>query len=380
MARPTVGRKLVEELTTPRSERPFGSGWLSGSAALGLGLMGLFLVICLHYPDVLTMPQLRFIFAYSWFRPGLDAILIAAYGLALLSLVLRPNKVLGFTAIGVAMLATLLGGGASQPVPGEERSIYFGLDFFVVNVVFTGFLFVPLERLMPHIKEQTLFRAEWHEDLLYYLVSSMFVQVLAFLTLAPSNFLVANVSELGGIRAGIGAQPLWLQIIEIMIITDFAQYWLHRAFHRVPFLWRFHAVHHSAKTMDWVAGARMHFFEVIILRAVTATPAFALGFSAQALQVYLLLVYFYSTFIHSNFGWNFDFLGGWLVTPRFHHWHHGIDKEAIDVNFSIHFPLYDRLFGTYYLPKSQWPSGYGVGGHPVPRGYWRQFLYPFQKD
>ena len=65
--------------------------------------------------------------------------------------------------------------------------------------------------------------------------------------------------------------------------------------------------------------------------------------------------------------------------PRFHHWHHGIEKEAIDVNFSIHFPLFDRLFGTHYLPKDQWPAGYGIEGHPVPKGYWAQLLYPFRR-
>ena len=66
------------------------------------------------------------------------------------------------------------------------------------------------------------------------------------------------------------------------------------------------------------------------------------------------------------------------MTPRFHHWHHGLDKEATDVNFAIHFPFLDRLFGTYHLPDGQWPSGYGIPGHPVPKGYWKQMLYPFR--
>ena len=49
----------------------------------------------------------------------------------------------------------------------------------------------------------------------------------------------------------------------------------------------------------------------------------------------------------------------------------------MDVNFAVHFPLLDRLFGTYHLPKDRWPSGYGVQGHPVPKGYVAQFKYPF---
>ena len=132
--------------------------------------------------------------------------------------------------------------------------------------------------------------------------------------------------------------------------------------------------------MDWIAGARMHCVEIIVLRAATATPAFVLGFSPLALQTYLLIVYVYSTFVHANLSWKLKQFEKILVTPRFHHWHHGIEREAIDVNFAIHFPLYDKLFGTYHMPEDKWPSGYGIGGHPVPSGYWKQFLHPFRRE
>jgi sterol desaturase/sphingolipid hydroxylase (fatty acid hydroxylase superfamily) len=56
-----------------------------------------------------------------------------------------------------------------------------------------------------------------------------------------------------------------------------------------------------------------------------------------------------------------------------------LEDEAVDVNFAVHFPILDRLFGTYYLPKDQWPAAYGVQGHPVPRGYLEQLKYPFQR-
>lgn len=72
---------------------------------------------------------------------------------------------------------------------------------------------------------------------------------------------------------------------------------------------------------------------------------------------------------------------GWLsgVPPRFHHWHHGEEREAIDVNFAIHFPLLDRLFGTHHMLEGRWPKNFGIEGHPVPQGYWQQFLYPFKR-
>jgi sterol desaturase/sphingolipid hydroxylase (fatty acid hydroxylase superfamily) len=128
-----------------------------------------------------------------------------------------------------------------------------------------------------------------------------------------------------------------------------------------------------------MAGARMHVLEILLLRGITVIPMFVLGFSTGAINVYILIVYVYSTLIHANVGWRLSIFESLLVTPRFHHWHHGIEKEAIDVNFAIHFPLFDRIFGTYHLPKDQWPSGYGVGGHPVPSGYFAQFKFPFQR-
>ena len=110
----------------------------------------------------------------------------------------------------------------------------------------------------------------------------------------------------------------------------------------------------------------------------TVIPMFVLGFSEMAMYAYLLLVYLHSSLVHSNLGWNFNRIGPYLVTPRFHHWHHGIDRAAIDVNFAIHFPFLDRLFGTYHLPPNEWPTGYGVND-AVPTSYWRQFLHPFRR-
>lgn len=178
-------------------------------------------------------------------------------------------------------------------------------------------------------------------------------------------------------RKVIASQPLLLQFIEIMFLTDVVQYWVHRSFHTVPWLWKFHAVHHSAQAMDWLAGSRMHVLEIVALRACTTLPMYVLGFAEGPLYGYIFFVYIFSVFIHSNLRIPFGWLGKIIATPRFHHWHHGVEREAIDVNFAVHFPLLDMLFGTYHMPEDRWPTGYGIHGNPVPGGYWRQFLYPF---
>jgi sterol desaturase/sphingolipid hydroxylase (fatty acid hydroxylase superfamily) len=371
--------RLRSELEAPRAARAFGTGWIAGIFALAAALAGLIFTIALRHPSLFTFPELAALRDHAWFPFVVYALLIAAYALAATSLILRADKTLGLTAMTVTLLATLLGSLPAERLPGEGTGIFFGLDFFVLNVLFTAFLFLPLERLFPHDPKQEIFRPEWREDLFYYLVSSLFVQLLTFLTLTPSR-VILDAGNWSAVRAFFGGLPWLLQLLLIMLFTDLVQYWVHRAFHRVPALWRFHAVHHSARSMDWIAGARMHFIEIIVLRGLTATPMFVLGFQESAIQAYVLIVYVYSAFIHSNVAGNFGFIERIFVVPRFHHWHHGIEKEAIDVNFAIHFPLLDRLFGTYHMPDGKWPEGYGIGGHPVPLGYVKQFLYPFRRE
>jgi sterol desaturase/sphingolipid hydroxylase (fatty acid hydroxylase superfamily) len=373
-----VRKKVRADLESPPELRQFGTGWISGSIALVASIAGLLLVLCLRYPTSLTIPQIRPYYENAWFRVGLHILLIASFVLAAISMALRKDKILGFSAMTLTLLATILGGTSGCPVNGELlHGAFLGLDWFILNLILTGLLFVPLEKLFAHNKSQPIFfREDWREDLFYFLISSILVQALTFLSLSPA-LLILSHTKWTAFRAWVGSQPVVLQFFEIMFLTDLVQYWLHRAFHRIPFLWGFHAVHHSAKSLDWIAGARMHFFEIVILRGTTVIPMYILGFGAPALYAYVFLVYVHSTFLHANVGWNFDRIGRFLATPRFHHWHHGIEKEAIDVNFSIHFPLFDRMFGTYYLPPGKWPTGYGVGGHPVPPSYFRQFLYPF---
>jgi sterol desaturase/sphingolipid hydroxylase (fatty acid hydroxylase superfamily) len=99
-----------------------------------------------------------------------------------------------------------------------------------------------------------------------------------------------------------------------------------------------------------------------------------LGFADVAVHTYIPIVYVHSEFLHANVGGELGWVGALVPTPRFHHWHQGIEREAIDVNFDIHFPLIDRLFGTHPLPEGQWPQGYGIEGHPVTRACWTQLL------
>lgn len=376
--RESYWRRLQSDLEAPLSARGFGTGWFSGFFAILLAFAGLSFVAAMRWPGWFSMPELELLRQWSGFRPMVHLLLLGSYALALLSLLLRPQKVLGTAALMIALGATILGGSAVQPEESRAWGIFFGLDFFAVNMIATGLMFAPLERAFPRLREQRLFRAEWREDLFYYLVSSMLVQIITFLTLAPSSYVNASVGWLDGTRAAVSALPWLVQFALAMLLTDLAQYWFHRLFHRVPFLWGFHAVHHSARSMDWLAGARMHFVEIILLRGVTSLPLLTLGFLPSVMQAYVATVYIYSSLIHANLHGSFNWLGKFLVVPRFHHWHHAIETEGVDKNFAIHFPFLDRIFGTSYFPDNVWPTGYGVP-EQVPTGYFAQLKYPFDR-
>lgn len=368
--------RLMRDLESPIEVRRFGSGWFAGFFALLFAVAGFGMVVALRWPALFAMPELHVLKDAVWFRGLVHATLLASYALALLSLLLRPRKVLGATALIIGVGATLLGGANVAAQDTRGLGIFFGADFFIVNLIVTGFMFAPIERIFPHRADQRLFRIDWREDLFYYLISSMFVQVFSFLALAPSQFINANTGSWSGFRAAVASLPWIVQFVLVIFLSDLFQYWYHRLFHRVPFLWGFHAVHHSTKAMDWLAGSRMHFVEIVMLRAVTSLPLLTFGFSPSVMQAYIAFVYVYSSLLHANLRGDFERVGKWVATPRFHHWHHGLEEEAVDVNFAIHFSWLDRLFGTYHMPGNRWPKNYGVP-EAVPQGYLKQLAYPF---
>jgi lathosterol oxidase len=154
---------------------------------------------------------------------------------------------------------------------------------------------------------------------------------------------------------------------------------VHRAFHRVPLLWRFHAIHHSSVALDWLAGSRLHLVDVVVTRGLVLLPLVMLGFEERPLGAYLAFVSFHAVFIHANLRFRFGKLESFLVTPRFHHWHHAASAEARDRNFAVHLPWLDRLFGSAWEPAGDaWPDRYGIAGHPVPPGYAGQLVYPLR--
>jgi len=139
------------------------------------------------------------------------------------------------------------------------------------------------------------------------------------------------------LQESMARMPWFLQFFLAVVVADIAEYFIHLALHKVPFLWRFHAVHHSSKALDWIAGSRAHFVDDTLVRGFILAPLM-LGFSQSIILAYLIFVTIHATWTHCNFGPNARWLEKFLVMPRYHHWHHTSQKEGIDKNFAIHFP------------------------------------------
>jgi lathosterol oxidase len=161
-------------------------------------------------------------------------------------------------------------------------SPHLGLDWLVLDLLGLALVFVPLERAFALVREQRILRAGWRTDLAHFLASHLLVQALALLTLAPAQLLFAPLVS-PRLQTAIAAQPVGVQLLEAIALADLFQYAIHRAFHAWPWLWRFHAIHHSSAAMDWLAGSRLHLVDVVVTRATSFVPFFLAGFSEPAL-------------------------------------------------------------------------------------------------
>lgn len=236
-------------------------------------------------------------------------------------------------------------------------------------------VFIPLERIFA-MRKQKIFRKGWLTDLAHFFVSYVLIQVGVFIAFVLMAVLLKWAIS-PGFQAAVARQSLWLQFIEALVVAELAFYIAHRLTHEVPWLWRFHAIHHSIEEMDWLASARVHPIDQVFVKSVTILPLYVIGFTEQTFGFYLVVIALQAIFVHSNVRFRFGPLR-WLVsTPEFHHWHHAAEQQAINKNYAGQLPFVDLVFGTLYMPKNRMPEKYGVS-EPVPSGYLKQMIYPFR--
>jgi len=250
------------------------------------------------------------------------------------------------------------------------------MDPFGLKVIFvTCIVFLPLERLFALRREQKIFRRHWANDLIFFTLNGLWIK-LGLLAVIALTILVASQVVPSSLQTWIGGLPYWVQMLAVLLLADLGVYWTHCMFHAIPWLWRFHEIHHSIEELDWLAAARTHPIDQILTKGVSLIPIVALGFSELAIGVFAFMYQWQSVLIHSNVRIKFGPLRFVLASPEFHHWHHSNDREARDRNFAGQLPFLDILFGTLHMPRGRMPQSYGLD-EPMPQRYAYQILYPF---
>jgi sterol desaturase/sphingolipid hydroxylase (fatty acid hydroxylase superfamily) len=243
-------------------------------------------------------------------------------------------------------------------------------------------IFLPLERLFA-LHPRKFLRTALRQDLGYFFINGFVPSLLLALPLSLVA-VVAHAIVPASFQAAVAMWPLWQRIVAGLVVGEIGFYWGHRWAHEIPFLWRFHAIHHSAEELYFLISARAHPIDNAFIRLCGLIPAVLLGVASplaptgSLIPVLIVLVATtWGFFIHSNLRWRLGPIEWVVATPAFHHWHHTRDERR-DSNFASMLPWVDRLFGTWYVPRGRWPTAYGVD-EPVPPSLAGQLLHPFRR-
>jgi sterol desaturase/sphingolipid hydroxylase (fatty acid hydroxylase superfamily) len=342
---------------------------------LYLAILCFLSVLAFHFPEYLSNPQLRDVYNVDQLRMILLGSLYLSFGMGLIAFLFGRKKGFALSAILISILSTILGGSAVEvQVPIQQKPIYLSLDLIILDLLVMSALFVPLERIF-YLRRQRFLREGLATDLSHYALNHLLMGGVFVLIVWPGNWIHQTIFQ-NRVPQLTQQMPLWLQVLSILFIADFAQYWIHRYFHTRKRWWQFHKIHHSTMKMDWLASSRLHIGDVIATRAFSYVPIVCLGFSQAAVQIYMPIVAVQALFVHSNVRFHFGPLRFVLTTPLVHHWHHSSDPKALDKNFAVTFSIIDVVFGTFYCPR-KWPETYGLFEEKISNSFVKQLIYPF---
>jgi sterol desaturase/sphingolipid hydroxylase (fatty acid hydroxylase superfamily) len=174
--------------------------------------------------------------------------------------------------------------------------------------------------------------------------------VLPVLLYGPQHFLgrkliFASPDQLG---------PIWLQIAIITVFVSFFRYWMHRLQHENQFLWSLHAYHHQVTDLKAMNTYVSHPIDYALRNILVYLVAGIVGFDPIAIVISASLTFIGGALQHCGADLKGGILNYGFVTPEVHRWHHSAkvpEGYGYSCNYSVDFPIWDMLFGTFYLPK-----------------------------
>ncbi|MFT7619740.1 MAG: sterol desaturase/sphingolipid hydroxylase (fatty acid hydroxylase superfamily) [Planctomycetota bacterium] len=241
-------------------------------------------------------------------------------------------------------------------------------------------LFVVLERLTAARREQKVLRPQIWNDLFYLGFNGHFYAVLtAGIVIVVETTTLSIIPEplRSDLRILQGRQFL-VQFFAYFVIADFLQWLVHNLLHRVPILWQFHKIHHSAHEMDWAVNFRFHWMELVVYKSLLYLPLLVLGGDGEPLMAVFVFGTAWGHFNHANTKIKIGVLGYIFNSPSMHLWHHDSTGEGgTSKNFGIVLSCWDFLFRTAFWPRGRDPKRLGFPrDDSVPDHILGQELHP----
>lgn len=246
----------------------------------------------------------------------------------------------------------------------------------------TGIWVIALERLHPHTPEWNRPRGDIPTDALHMVLSEV-LPMQAFNAVAMGALVGVSAWLAGFLGFGLWPAdwPLPAQLALALLVAEFPYYWWHRACHESPFLWRFHATHHSAERLYFLNAGRFHPVDTLVGYGLQASLLIALGCGPEVLALFGLVVAVHGLFQHANIAVRLGPLNRIFSMAEPHRWHHSRDIATANHNYGGNLIVWDLVFGTWYLPRDRQPDPADIGFHGMPnfpKTWWGQILSPFR--
>jgi len=246
-----------------------------------------------------------------------------------------------------------------------------------VPVLVTAALVTWLEAKFPHRLDWRPVTGEVRTDLTFMVVVQLaFPPLMGFLftyaLIAPARALDLPIAVIWPHR-----WPIWLQAVLMVLAVDFLRYWLHRASHESPTLWRLHSVHHSVEQLYWLNTSRFHPIEKALQMCFDSLPFLLMQVDARVLALYYISYATNGFFQHCNIRLHYGLLNYIVGSAETHRWHHSRAPKESNANYGNTVIVWDVLFGTWYLPGEREVEDLGLQDRKYPRSFLSLMRAPF---
>ncbi|MGB0933732.1 MAG: sterol desaturase family protein [Lishizhenia sp.] len=261
------------------------------------------------------------------------------------------------------------------------------LNYFYY-LIFVSLFVWALEVLMPWRKNQKVVRKDFGLDTFYMFFNFFLANLFFFIALSEvtSVFINDTLTYFGlnnSVLLDLSSAHWLTQLLIYFLLADLIQWSVHNALHRIPFLWRFHKVHHSVKEMGFAAHLRFHFMESVFYKSTLYILLSVLfGFKLEYAFVLHAVTILIGHLNHANLSWDYGIFKYLLNNPKMHIWHHSKElpeSHKKGMNFGISLSVWDYIFRTNYVPYDGATIELGFeNDDDYPKHFFAQLIDPFR--